>query len=114
MDRNDALRIVIWEYLIPEQRKRRMAQLSRQFAAAGIDETWAPDWHLEDIFEELLLLSDRLLHSQGFSTSYVYPISMRHQDSRINNRRIVCALVDSEGPFVWNATCTRPADPFGG
>ena len=114
MDRYDALRLVIWEYLLPAQRRARAAQLTRTLVACRDARICAPERHPAGVFEVLHFMSDRLLHSHGFATSYTYPVTMQHNHLEIHRRRIVYALVDSDGPFVWNPNCARKADPFGG
>ena len=114
MDRYDALRLVIWEYLLPAQRRARAAQLTRTLVACRDALICAPERHPAGVFEVLHFMSDRLLHSHGFATSYTYPVTMQHNHLEIHRRRIVYALVDSDGPFVWNPNCARKADPFGG
>ena len=110
MDRADALRLVVFEYLLPMQRRRRVARLSHCFACADVGR----DAHQNagGLFEDLLRLSDRLL--EGFGTSYWYPLSMQHEDDRYDRRRLVAALIDSPGPYAWSLHPHRRADPWSG
>lgn len=112
MDKNFALRLVIFEYLLPLQRRRRVEQLERAFSLEDVNIHWTPSYHLAGVVEELHRISEQMLHSQGFATSYTYPITFKHENCEL--RRNVSALVDSEGPFVWNKHCARRADPLGG
>ena len=107
-------RLVVFEYLLPLQRKNRVRLFleccSHICADIGADMCKTP----AGVFEELHILSDRLLSKHGFATSYIYPYTLRHENEQINRRRNVYALLDCEGPFVWNADCTRKADPPSG
>ena len=111
MDRADALRLVVFEYLLPANRDRRIRLLRTCLADERMDRKWHPSAHLAGIMEEIHFLSDGLLRTQGFPTSYVYPTTMRHANHDVNQRLAVRALVDSDGPLVWNAHCQRRADP---
>ena len=111
MDREDAIRIVIFEYLLPAQKLHRALILKRCLNNADIDLHWNPSRHWAGIFEEMHWLSERLLETHGFPTSYIYPWTMRHKKGCLNRSLNVRALIDSDGPFVWNPECKRPADP---
>jgi hypothetical protein len=114
MDSADALRIVIFEYLLPDQRRARVKVIREAFASERVDMNWTPSRHPAGIFEDLLRISEQLLHSQGLATAYTYPWTMHHENGQIDDRRNISALVDSEGPFVWNPTFPRRADPLSG
>ena len=114
MDREFALRLVVFEYLLPMQKRLRGERIKRAFAEEGIDATWRPSHQVAGVFEELLRISDKLLCSQWFATSYIYPFTMRHENEEIHRRQTVNALIDSNGPFVWNEHCARRADPCSG
>lgn len=114
MDREDAIRLVVFEYLLPLQRERRVRAMRRAFALERIGADWVPERGFGGIFEELHRISEHLLRAQGFATSYTYPLTMHHDNAEITRRPTVNALVDSAGPFVWNVHCQRPADPVGG
>lgn len=114
MDRADALRLVVFEYLLPLQRGRRVRAMRRAFALARVGADWAPERHLGGIFEVLHYISEHLLQAQGFATSYMYPLTMQHENGEVTRRPTVNALVDSAGPYVWNVHCPRPADPVSG
>lgn len=114
MDREDAVRLVVFEYLLPMQRRLRAERIRRAFADERIDGSWRPSDQPAGVFEELLRISDQLLRSQWFATSYIYPFTMRHENEELHQRRCVNALIDSNGPFVWNEHCPRRADPVGG
>lgn len=111
MDRADALRLVVFEYLLPMQRRRRVARLAHCFACVDAGQI-ASNQTVGGVFEELLRLSDRLL--EGFGTSYWYPLTMQHEDGRYDRRRLVAALVDSPGPYAWSRHPHRRADPWSG
>ena len=111
MDKEDALRIAIFEYLLPLQKRIRYDAISKGLTRAHIFRDWDPNRHPAGIFEDILRFSDRLLAMHGFPTSYVYPWSMHHENGMIDKRLTVAALVDSPGPFVWNPACSRKADP---
>ena len=113
MDREDACRLVIFEYLLPGQKLQRARVIQGCFENE-FDRLFRPSRHLSGLFEEIHWLSERLLASQGFSTSYIYPMTMRHENEELNRRLNVRALIDSDGPFVWNLTCQRKADPPSG
>ena len=110
MDREDALRLVVFEYLLPMQRRARLECLrgcmERECMAKD-----GPDPSIGGLMNRLLMLSDTLLQTQGFATSFVMPLSMKDVD-RVN----VSALVDSPGPYRWflNPQRTRRADPTWG
>lgn len=108
-----ALRLTIFEYLLPLQRKRRVALFLDSCKEEDLDVSMCINKPAE-IFEYLLVLSDRLLSKHGFATSYIYPYTLRHENPVIDCRQTVSALVDAEGPFVWNPTCKRRADPIRG
>ena len=82
MDREFALRLVVFHYLLPQQRASRARHLDRVFRDAG--ENWGDEeTTLEGMMERLSLLSDKLLTSRGYPTSfdyvplrdtYVYPV----------------------------------------
>ena len=114
MDKNDALRIVIFEYLLPMQRNNRVKIIRTSFDKEDVTKDWTFEQHSAGIFEQIHRLSERLLYSQWFPTSYFFPICMDHENIQVNDRRNVCALVDSSGPFVWDVLCSRRADPIGG
>ena len=114
MDRNDAIRIVIFEYLLPMQRDTRVKIIQKSFKKENVTVDWVPEIHPAGIFEEIHRLSEQLLYSQFFATSYIYPLTMQHEDSQLDERKNVCALVDNEGPFVWDTSCPRKSDPIGG
>ena len=114
MDRADAIRLVVFEYLLPENRKQRGRVLQKCLADERIDRQWHPSRHFAGVFEEMHLLSERLLGTQGFATSYAYPTTVRHSNEEINKSQVVKALVDGDGPFVWNVKCERRADPPSG
>lgn len=114
MDREDAVRLVVFGYLLPMQKRLRAERIRWVFADEGIDSSWSPNHHPAGVFEELLRISDQLLRSQWFATSYIYPFTMRHENEEIHRRRTVNALIDSNGPFVWNEHCPRRADPVSG
>ena len=105
MDSADALRLVVFEYLLPDQRIRQRRRNARFLADAFLilmDEP-AVEPNIPGLFEILLLYSDRLLHVHGFATSFVQPRPLR-------SRRSLCvrALVDV-------APHRAPvSDPFGG
>ena len=113
MDREDALRLVVFEYLLPMQRKQRARILRRCLEQERID--WRrPSRYVAGVFEEMHWLSERLLETHGFPTSYIYPWTMRHDNEELNRSMTVKSLIDSEGPLVWNPRCPRRADPKGG
>jgi hypothetical protein len=114
MDRADAIRLVVFEYLLPANRKQRARVLQACLADERIDRDWHPSRHFAGIFEEMHLLSERLLGTHGFATSYVYPYTLRHAREEVNTSETVRALLDCDGPFVWNARCKRRADPASG
>ena len=114
MDRADAIRLVVFEYLLPANRRQRARVLQKCLNDERIDCDWHPSRHFAGVFEEMHLLSERLLGTHGFATSYVYPYTLRHAREEINLSKTVKALVDSDGPFVWNAMCKRRADPPSG
>lgn len=111
MDHAFALRLVVFEYLLPQQRKRR-AQVVTNCILSEM-----PECHLifnvGDMFDRLLRISDALLSRHGFPTSYVLPCTMHHANYRIHEQTTVNALVDSPGPYDWslNGKRTRIADP---
>ena len=114
MDRADAIRLVIFEYLLPSQREQRARVIQRCLAAEEINLNWDASRHVAGVFEEIHLLSDRLLETHGFATSYIYPYTMRHEAEPLNQRKNVSALIDSDGLFVWNQKSNRRADPRSG
>ena len=112
MDHADALRIVIFEYLLPMQRRNRVRCIESCLSRERIDMQWVPESTAGGCFEHILLLSDRLLGIHGFATSYVMPFSMMHHNPQYDSSRLVQALVDSPGPYRW--CCderTRLSDP---
>ena len=106
MDHADALRIVVFEYLLPMQRRTRTRCLESCLTRECIDLHWSPESTVAGCLERLLRLSDRLLGIHGFSTSYVMPLSMRHDNPLYDSRRLVNALIDSPGPYRW---CCNPS-----
>ena len=111
MDREFAVRLVVFEYLLPMQRDLRVRAISSSLRDADITRGWAPERNAAGLLEHLLILSDRLLGRNGFPTSYFYPVRMMYDDSRYDDRQTVKALIDAPVPFVWNPQCPRPADP---
>jgi hypothetical protein len=102
MDRQYAIRLVIFEYLLPEQRRIRVSVL-KKCMCTGITKKE----HNQRLFMlRLLLLSDRLLESQGFSTTFYLPITTKHT----NMTPVVDALIDGNGPYHW----LGGANPFYG
>lgn len=114
MDKSDALRLAVFEYLLPAQRTRRVEQLARAFSNEQVDLNWTPERHPAGVFEELHRISEQLLISQGFPSSYTYPKTMHHENGELSRRLQVNALIDSDGPFVWDPNCRRRADPPNG
>ena len=115
MDHEFALRLVIFEYLLPAQRTRRQRSISASLGSVGITRTWDPHRHPAGVFEDLLRFSDELLSTHGFSTSYYYPKTLQYEDSQYDTRLAVSALIDSPcSYFAWNPNCRRKADPRGG
>ena len=115
--REFALRLVVFEYLLPSMRRSRLAALkealltARRVAAGGGEDTRVVR------FENLIFLSDRLLAQHGGASSFFYPISRMPEDPRVYGRDNVTALVDARR-FPWGrvkrdrrAPCTRLADP---
>ena len=111
MDRELAMRLVVFEYLLPMQRDLRMNAISSSLRDANMTHGWEPESNAAGLLDHLLILSDRLLGIHGFPTSYFYPLRMMYDDSRYDDRQTVKALIDAPVPFVWNPQCTRPADP---
>ena len=114
MDREFAVRLVVFEYLLPMQRDLRVNAISSSLRDANITHEWAPVRNAADLLEHLLILSDSLLGLNGFPTSYIYPVRMMYDDSRYDDRQTGRALIDAPPPFVWNPQCPRPADPKSG
>ena len=113
MDREYAIRIVIFEYLLPMQRKIRHDAICDALDESQLNVSWSRYEHL-GIFEELLYFSDRLLARHGFPTSYIWPVTMQHENGELDDRKNVSALIDSTGPLTWRPDCVRKADPKDG
>ena len=116
MDHEFAMRLVVFEYLLPMQRHLRAKAVYSSVRNANLNEALSrqePE-QIHGLFEHLLTLSDRLLGMHGFPTSYFYPVRMMYDDNRYNDRKNVKALIDAPVPFVWNPQCTRPSDPNSG
>lgn len=123
MDHTDALRLVVFEYLLPERRlARRAAEITAMCAmlhdANIIASRVVTNSFYDSLgarFDILLEFSDRLLSRHGHCTSYAFPHTMRHEDERINQSPMVNALVDSDGPYrwtyPWGRAYERRADP---
>jgi hypothetical protein len=105
MDRNDALRIVIFEYLLPDQIKSRRNALHKVVILNSHLSTGEP--YLSGLMEHIWLLSDALLNARGYPTSFVSPI----RRIQYFERRLVEALVI---PAIDLHVHKRPADPPGG
>lgn len=113
MDREDAVRIVVFEYLLPMQRRARLRCIRDCMQRERMSDFAAgPEPTLGGLLERLLLLSDCLLKTQGFPTSFVMPLSMMHSNPECDARRNVSVLIDSPGPYRWFDTSrTRCSDP---
>ena len=61
MDHADALRIVVFEYLLPMQRRNRVRCLESCFSREQIDIHWSTESTVSGCLERMLILSDRLL-----------------------------------------------------
>ena len=119
MDREFAIRLVVFEYLLPMQRAIRCRAFLECARAAKVNRSHITtvrghayprhQMRVWNTFEDLLTLSDRLLSLHGFATSYVYPISMQDEDPEMS--KTVSALIDSPGFFRWSERCPRIADP---
>ena len=114
MDFEFAIRLVVFEYLLPMQRDLRTRALLSSLRRADLHGNWNDMSHPAGLFEDMLRLSDELLGLHGHPTSYIYPTTMMHDDGRYDARRNVAALIDSPGPFVWDPDCPRRADPKAG
>lgn len=105
MDHADALRLVVFEYLLPEMRRQRARVFLASVAKAQIG-PWFTEHSVGGLMHRLLLLSDRLLALHGHATSFTLPLTTKYTSMSPT----VDALVDGDGPWRW----TGGADPFYG
>lgn len=105
MDRNDAIRIVIFEYLLPAQRKATADALY----AIIQDNRWVVPSEKEHTFaglmEHIKLFADGLLSSRGHATSFVYRYNrLHHHDcTSLTVRAIIVPSIDMHQTFERNA-----------
>ena len=111
MDKEFAIRLVVFEYLLPMQRNIRSETIHFCMKSEGLTVERPIYLHISGIMEDLVRLSDRLMEGHGFPTSYVYPLTYKHTFPFLADRPLVNALVDSNGPFYWDRHCLRKADP---
>ena len=69
-----AVRLVVFQYLIPMQRQSRARVLCCATNAVVV----AHESHIMGTMEHLLHVSDALLVSRGYSTSFLHPFSRLH------------------------------------
>ena len=110
MDHYDAIRFVIFDYLLPCQTKSRCDSLHNVLVANAHLVPRTPEPTLSGLMEHILLISDALLHSRGYPTSFVYTYNrLQHYDC---NRQLVNALVIPR--IDMHRTFERMADPPAG
>mgnify|MGYP001271887938 CR=1 FL=1 len=110
MDRQDALRLVIFEYLLPTQRKARCDFLQSVLLAHRGGRFLPAEPNLAGLMKHLLLLSDALLNTRGYPTSFVYRYNriQHHYCDRQLVKALVIPTIDMHHTFE------RMADPPGG
>lgn len=110
MDRTDALKLVIFEYLLANQKKARCDFLHRVLMSNRELVPVFPEPSLMGLMEHITLLSDALLNSRGYPTSFVYRYNrIQHHDC---DRQLVKALVI---PTIdMHFTFERMSDPPAG
>ena len=100
------IRLVIFEYLIPMQRKARVNALCSVIGTVNVYK----ENNIMGMMEQLLLLGNALLSSRGYPTSFVHPLSpmrIRHCH-RYNVHALL--LADIEEVYIQG----RRADPRAG
>ena len=102
-----AARIVVFEYLVPAQRKARRDATTRAFLIHG-DVGAYPT--LEDMMGHLLRLSDALLGSRGYPTSFRFPRATCQFGLQTTNALTLC----SDPIFKRVLPRERAADPTRG
>ena len=117
MDRAFALRLVVFEYLLPMQKKACAAATCRAILSCeSVEYVHALESHVSGMMERVQLLADRLLSARGLATSYVFPFRVKRAYNRVPERRAVDALLLAEEPTVLDEPFgdARVSDPFCG
>jgi len=114
MDRNDALRIVIFEYLIPNQKKSRCNILHDivQKNFTSIPKT--QEQNLSGLMEHLLIISDAFMSSRGYPTSFILPYNRNNMYSMYGFRESLMVRALIIPPVDRIRVFERMADPPAG
>ena len=112
-ENGQGVRLVVFEYLLPMQRRNRHLRSCLQKENLTCESSACSQ--VSFLMEDLLRLSDRLLEGHGFPTSYIYPVTYGPTiPPHLRDRYLVYVLVDCDGPFCWDPDCPRKADPMYG
>ena len=119
MDREYAMRMVVFEYLLPMQRAARMHLVHRSLLETEIMLSLLQHMTTDNIVRQsMLLLSDRLLSTHGYATSFRIPrhqrIQYRYTSQPVRQRRTVDAIVHCDDYGVSHQPYVRAADPAWG
>ena len=101
-----AVRLVVFEYLIPRQRESRIRALCSVIGAVDVSK----ESHVMGAMEHLLHLGDALLASRGYPTSFIHPFS-RVRVRRCPRYNVHALLLAECDDFEFN---DRRADPRAG
>jgi hypothetical protein len=90
MNREFAVRLVIFEYLLPMQRHGRLQTFNTAIKQSRDQHVgrYTQESSIHGMMEILLLLSDRLLETRGYPTSFLYPHKIRFNWYSWNNKYV--------------------------
>ena len=101
MDHGFALRLVIFEYLLPSQKRARRLCLQKALQSVQVYR----ETHVGGVMEHLLHLSDALLNCRGYPTSFVLHVeAIEKYHRRTGDAIVIPKLMSHE----------RISDPRGG